>query len=110
MIQLLILLLTGSGRYRVTTPSYISTCGVLSGESQAGPSICSGGCVPAPHHTITTRLAREEAGDCVRVCSLLHKECSQVGLLGDGNYTFCWCLDRQITSREVTCTAADVIL
>merc|ERR1711936_561835 len=80
---------------------------LLSGQREllAAPSTststCSSGCVSPPPDSKTARLAGVDPEQCVKVCEVLHPQVRQVGVLGDGDSTECWCVYAMIDTREV---------
>ena len=59
------------------------------------------GCVSPPPGSRTVRLegATSQAEDCVRVCSVLSSDLSQLGILRSGAFTSCWCVEGEIDTR-----------
>ena len=59
------------------------------------------GCVSPPPGSLTVRLdgASSLTEDCVRVCSVLSSNLSQLGILRSGAFTSCWCVEGEIDTR-----------
>ena len=80
---------------------------------QASSSPLQPGCVSPPPGARTVRLDRgttspedqeqveeeEEEEKCLRVCSVLSSNMTELGIFRSGDFTSCWCVEGEIDTR-----------